>query len=222
MLYTIAGEGKLFYENKEYTLTENDLMVIDCRKPHKYYSPIGLWEHAYFDFTGLNTQYLTQKLNDISAVISLSPLEKEHFFNIIDLFFKTDENFNIIFNKECITFFTELLLHKKVQRNDISKGIEYIESNFRENIPAHLPARLCNMSEGTFCRKFKKTMGTTPHGYMIKLRVEYAAQMLISNSNSISEISEMAGFYDQNHLIRHFKKLTGITPAKYREKRTVL
>lgn len=216
MLYTIKGEGKLHYLGNEYTLKENDLMIIDCRKPHIYFSPTGYWEHAYFDFTGLNSLFLTEKLNQSAVRLQLTPIEKEHFFKIIDLFFLGNSHFELMFHKECTDLFAELISREGKTKSDISTAIDYIKLNFKEDISIKHLASLSHMSEVTFTRKFKAAMHTTPHDYIIKMKVQEAAQLLLSTTLSLEEIAENTGFYDRNHLIRHFKKQTGTTPSKYR------
>lgn len=49
-----------------------------------------------------------------------------------------------------------------------------------------------------------------------KLRVSYASKELATSDSSLGEIAQATGFSDQSHFSRTFKRLTGMTPAKYR------
>lgn len=112
---------------------------------------------------------------------------------------------------------TELSLRNCCIDEEIAKSVEYIKTNFVRDIRIEELARLCNMSEGNFSRRFKKAMGQTPHSYILKLRIERASSLLREGKYDLPSVAEKSGFYDENHLIRHFKREMGTTPSKYRQ-----
>lgn len=63
---------------------------------------------------------------------------------------------------------------------------------------------------------FRQTYGCTVGEYSRRLRVEFAASELSRSERPIIEIALAAGFYDQSHFSRTFKRHTGLTPAAYR------
>lgn len=66
-----------------------------------------------------------------------------------------------------------------------------------------------------FIRRFKLEMGLTPHKYLMQYRLSLAKRLLNSRF-SIAEAAQAAGFYDQSHLDRCFKKSVGLSPRDYR------
>ena len=59
--------------------------------------------------------------------------------------------------------------------------------------------------------------GLPPHQYVIARRVERARQLLQAGTNlSLAEVALRAGFSDQSHFCRHFKRLVGVTPGRFR------
>ncbi|CAM5537911.1 AraC family transcriptional regulator OS=Streptomyces fumanus OX=67302 GN=GCM10018772_29740 PE=4 SV=1 [Streptomyces fumanus] len=46
-------------------------------------------------------------------------------------------------------------------------------------------------------------------------RVERARQLLLAG-RAPADVATATGFYDQAHLTRHFKRLVGVTPGRYR------
>ena len=52
--------------------------------------------------------------------------------------------------------------------------------------------------------------------YIRKLRIEYACQTMLNPDISLAEIAAIAGFADQSHFGRTFKRLVGIPPAAFR------
>jgi len=68
-------------------------------------------------------------------------------------------------------------------------------------------------------RAFRRHFRTTPAAYLRKLRVERAARLLVETADPIAEIAVAAGFADQSHLNRVFKRSMGCTPASFRARR---
>lgn len=66
-----------------------------------------------------------------------------------------------------------------------------------------------------FIRRFKQTVGLTPHQFQIQNRIR-KAQRLICETNTITEAALTTGFCDQSHFIKQFEKLVGLTPSAYK------
>jgi AraC family transcriptional regulator len=64
----------------------------------------------------------------------------------------------------------------------------------------------------TFRRHYRRPIGE----YLRSLRIERASRELADGTGSISAISLRAGFYDQSHFTRVFRRHTGVTPARFR------
>ena len=54
--------------------------------------------------------------------------------------------------------------------------------------------------------------------YVIKLRLEYASQLLLSKLYTVKEVSEKSGFTDAKYFSRIFKEKYDMTPKKYATK----
>ncbi|MFF0105377.1 AraC family transcriptional regulator [Streptomyces hirsutus] len=64
-------------------------------------------------------------------------------------------------------------------------------------------------------RAFSGAYGIAPHQYLMSRRVGRARRLLL-DGRAPSEVAVATGFYDQAHLTRHFRKLVGVTPGRYR------
>jgi len=53
--------------------------------------------------------------------------------------------------------------------------------------------------------------------FVRQLRIEYACHELATSELPIVDIALSAGFFDQSHFTRTFKRLTGIVPSQYRQ-----
>ena len=64
------------------------------------------------------------------------------------------------------------------------------------------------------CRAFRAEIGLAPHAYLVRLRVNRAKELLRAGRRA-SEVATQVGFYDQSQLNRHFRRVVGVTPAKW-------
>jgi AraC family transcriptional regulator len=88
----------------------------------------------------------------------------------------------------------------------------YINDYLERQFSVDELAGIAQLSPYHFSRAFKKSVGISPHQYVIQQRVERAKQLLLQGKMSLSEIAIACGFSHQSHLNRHFKRLTGVTP----------
>jgi AraC-like DNA-binding protein len=63
-------------------------------------------------------------------------------------------------------------------------------------------------------RAFTRTYGIPPHRYVTGRRVDLARRLLVAGT-SAARAAAAAGFHDQAHLTRHFRRLLGTTPAAF-------
>lgn len=74
------------------------------------------------------------------------------------------------------------------------------------------------LTERTFKRRFKIATGYTPINYVQTLRIEEAKQLLESTSEAIDIIAQQTGYEDPTSFRRLFKRMTGVTPGRYRQR----
>jgi AraC family transcriptional regulator len=68
-------------------------------------------------------------------------------------------------------------------------------------------------------RAFHKRFGVPLAAHVRALRVDGARRLLRDSTLTLSDVATAAGFADQSHLTRVFKRATGLTPARYRRRR---
>jgi AraC family transcriptional regulator len=91
-------------------------------------------------------------------------------------------------------------------------------------VDAHISARLTvpelggvvGLSEAHFTRCFKRTVGLTPHAFVLKRRLQRAARLMLESSSALADIAVLCGFADQAHLCNQFKRVMGRSPAEWR------
>lgn len=94
---------------------------------------------------------------------------------------------------------------------------EHIRLHLDHAISLDELAAVAHLSKFHFIRSFRESTGYTPYEYLIRRRVERARDLLINNPRDVtlSHIATLVGFYDQSHLNRHFKRVTGTTPRQF-------
>ena len=104
--------------------------------------------------------------------------------------------------------------------NPIQKAIIYLDDHYAENITVEQLANISHYSVAQFRRLFHVLMQMSPSDYISTVRINTAKTLLATTNKRIGDIAAEVGFFDHAHFIRTFKRLTGLTPAKYRKHRT--
>lgn len=99
------------------------------------------------------------------------------------------------------------------------RWLRQAEEFFRAHFSEHLSLVMVSESVGVhavhLAREFRKHYGCTAGDYIRHLRVEYACREIGRATSSLAEIASAAGFSDQSHFSKVFRRVTGMTPAEY-------
>ena len=95
----------------------------------------------------------------------------------------------------------------------------HIETNLSGTIRVRDLARLVGLSNSYFCHAFKRRYGLTVHVYLTCRRIEMSQQLMLSTTDSLSEIALSCGMSDQAHFTRAFRRVVGETPNRWRQSR---
>ncbi len=92
---------------------------------------------------------------------------------------------------------------------------DYCFAHLSEKITLDALASLCDLGRFQFLRQFKQTVGMTPHAWLLRLRLEHACSLLSHSAQTIAEVAQGVGFYDQSHFNRAFRQAFGVAPSSY-------
>ncbi|MFD1067965.1 helix-turn-helix transcriptional regulator [Oceanobacillus locisalsi] len=104
---------------------------------------------------------------------------------------------------------------KKLQTSN-PPSMDYIHNHFKEPIRLETLANIEHYHPVYYSEWFKKRTGKSPQTYILELRLQEAARLLLSTGWSISRISEELGFENGSSFTRWFARHKGMTPTKYR------
>ncbi|MFJ8078402.1 AraC family transcriptional regulator [Streptomyces sp. NPDC096176] len=91
---------------------------------------------------------------------------------------------------------------------------ELLDERLLHGVSLDEASKLVHAHPTHLVRAFTAAFGIAPHQYMMARRIDRARRLLL-DGRPPAEVAAAAGFYDQSHLTRHFKRLVGITPGRY-------
>lgn len=91
---------------------------------------------------------------------------------------------------------------------------DLLDAHLRGAFTLDQAARILHAHPAHLVRAFRAAYGIPPHQYVTSRRVDLARRLLLDGVPPAAAATS-AGFYDQPHLTRHFKRVLGVTPARY-------
>jgi AraC-like DNA-binding protein len=224
-LFIFVDSGKLYIsrEGKNYIAEPNDIVILNCKKPHIYYAKENV-SFCFFHFDGsISSQLYDLIISRQDTVIhTQNPIS---VMNALTSIFSMAENGYD--NELKISAQIHVILSELVSENTpvydyaseiVTKAVKFMEQHFVENISVKMIAESVFLSEYHFSRLFRKHTNISPYAYIVRLRMIYACQLLTGSTDSIEVIGEKCGFNSVQHFIRSFTKNMKCGPSQYRKK----
>jgi len=239
--YCHEGRGILTAEGREFRFSADDITMISQDTMHISKSDKGTtsrWEYLYLDSRNLTERYELEKYSEAFSLINnpefigvISGKKYPDLKNILMVILnelhtqptgykESVRHLSAVFLIMLNRIITECFMSEygKVNyRHKIYPTIAYIEENYMNRIKTQELAEMCFMSETNFRRTFKSILGVSPQNYLSRVRMKKACEMMLNTDKSITEIAMDAGFGDSISLDRHFKRMFGVTPYKWRK-----
>ncbi|MBD1365773.1 helix-turn-helix transcriptional regulator [Mucilaginibacter sp. ZT4R22] len=159
---------------------------------------------------------LQLKLNDLISSLNSygynNSMVDEHLVFILNHLIRTQvSGINHANNINAVKQHTRLEIYKRLC---VAKDV--IESYYMEQPGLDAISSMCCLSIPQLIRQFKSVFNTTPHQYMIQVRLKRAVELLNNTNKPIHEITWRCGFENVSAFCRAFKLQYGIQPARYR------
>lgn len=106
------------------------------------------------------------------------------------------------------------LFNKDTMPTEISTVSRMIVENSEQEFTLNDLSQHTYISKYYLIKKFKESVGLTPHYFHIQARIR-KAQRLLHGGVKIAETASDTGFYDQSHFNKYFNQIVGITPHEY-------
>jgi AraC family transcriptional regulator len=97
----------------------------------------------------------------------------------------------------------------------LSRVVDCIHAGIDQQLDVAELASAAEQSSSHFPRLFRRSVGMSPHQYVIKVRLERALALLRTRTLAVVEIAAQTGFADQSHMCRWFRRVYGAAPMQF-------
>lgn len=216
LLILMVLQGSMTLEqNGTYTAGENEILLVDCYKPHKYYAN-GFAHTLWVHFDGNNakewfTEWGFSKAKGDSKTA-------DSLFRLIEAVKANESEYDI--SSRLYSLLCRIAKPESNIRNEraelVGTAKEFIEASFDKAVTVDDMAKSVNLSASYFSKIFKDATNLSPYDYLLSVRLEKAKELLHKTDYSVSEIAYRTGFNSDANFISFFKKQTGLSPLKFR------
>ena len=91
---------------------------------------------------------------------------------------------------------------------------ELLDADIAVGVTLQEAAATLQVSRSALVHAFRRRFGMSPHQYLISRRLDLARALLLDGA-AVADTAVLAGFHDQAHLSRHFKRLLGMPPGAW-------
>lgn len=227
LVIVLRGTETHICRGKSFQAVSGNLLVINANEAHSSKSVNSEYRVIY-----ISPEELKNLASEITGRNSEKPYfsepiikDSETFQSLLDFHLKLEQKVSPLeLESEYLSVIGRLIERQNRHHSSLeSIGKEphyvetirdYLSANYAENISLSELASLTNLSPFHLLRVFRKQTGVPPHEFQTQLRINQASRLL-RQGYSIADAALETGFFDQSHLTRNFKRITGMTPKYY-------
>ncbi len=228
LVYTVDGEGEMYYGGEYITLVAGSCCIIDCKEYHRYSTAKNAkdWHHCWvhLDGGGVDNYFIKGSQNRILFTLKVRHNTQELFKDLLNSSKNPDTDHMLE---------SSILLHQIVhnvfkgdhnidsdtdeRRRNIYATAKFLRDNCQNRILLEEMAYNAHLSKYHFSRLFKHYMGTSPYDYLLHHRITKAKHALCTTDLSVGEIALQCGFASESNFSSQFSRLSGMSPNRYRK-----
>lgn len=216
-----------FTAKMKYALTSGDVFEMT-----KLINGIG---NVYQEFP-MSSKLQDERILSTNAIIGIHEsllvvgINVNQFENLLNYYLLQINNATTIselrtININALIGFTKAVNKSKdieIKNPTIKRVVQYIDLNITHKILAKDICETLHINEHYLFTKFKEEIGKTLTEYINEKKIQRAMYYLTYTDKSISDISEFLDFSSQSYFQSVFKKVTGVTPQKYRQSSEIM
>ncbi len=225
-LYCTEGRGTIYLNGQKTELTPNTFFIIPKNTAHHYQSSADApWSIYWVHFIGDHAPILYERYLESQQAGHFIPYDERRIIaynQVFELLSKSFDKRNLeVLNILLFNFLSSFIYRHEINpgHNDsdmVNSSIAFMKANINNQYSIDELAKQQALSISHYSRLFYQKAGSTPVRYFNQLKIQRSCQMLYFTNRSIKEICAELGFTDPYYFSRLFKKLMGISPAKYK------
>jgi len=226
LLYIVSGTGTVCFVDHESYVNVGDSIIIppytDATIKSDEYAHLSV---CFILFSGTDVNVLLRNIGASSKGVSIisGELSETVLDSFKNLFLERDSlsgslsscgYLEIIFSEliKCVGVKNSSVIEKRDSR--IVEAVKYIEENYARGIGVTDIVEYVNLERTYFSRLFKDDTGLSPQSYLVELRLNKAAELILSGEGA-EKVSSKVGYSDYNTFVKAFKTKFGVTPQKF-------
>ncbi len=219
IIYKFEGETVYYSNGKSYLSSSDNAIILPKGSSYEWQCVKGgRYRCIEFDSDLCSEEIFTFPVNNQEKVLGFFEsvehkiLLKKHIGSIELI----RDVYSIIIN---LLSSSEKKYTPSLKQQKIYPAIEYIAKNYNKEIKNDYLASLVGISTVYFRKLFSEIYMTSPIAYVHSLRISKAKEMLLGEYGSVTDIAHSLGYSNIYDFSRTFKKIVGISPKKYVQKR---
>lgn len=222
------GGGELEYRGSRYATPTSSLFIVHPGEVHANQTATGCSFHSIYIEPEIIQQMLDEECGpkcELPFFLEAVMFDRDIIADYLLLHHASENGSSTLEREVLVRQFLFRLISKRSNlrpnvrvAGDESIAVrrvrEYITAHHERGISLRELELLTGLSPFHLTRVFSKTVGMPPHEFQTHLRVA-AAKKMIRHGHPIAEAAAGAGFADQSHFHRHFRRLMKITPGEY-------
>ncbi len=217
MTFLISGEMHYLYNDEPITLHTGDAILFPPGSVRERLGAVGDIQYASINIR--NSGNFEPRLSGVvrNAVTPAAVMQLE----ALDYAYNTASEFtqNTCLSMACALYYQLLCSAEENQDPVIASVKQYVREHITERISLSDISEHVHWSAEYCSSQFKKRTGKSVTEYINEEKTALAKRMIITGEIKLREISDRLGFSDYGYFNRVFKKITGISPMKYKPKK---
>ncbi|MDO4633782.1 MAG: AraC family transcriptional regulator [Eubacteriales bacterium] len=236
--FVISGRGSFTVNGRTAEIGLGEMFLICPDQDVSYTADADdPWQYAWIGFDGMRAENIVQHCGFTPQQQTLEVSSLESILRCIDKILENRlQTFsNDLKRKSCLLDLLSRLVDQNTQRSSlrlesekdtqsiyVHHAVEYIRAAYADGINVTDVANHVGISRTYLNNTFQKDLGISVQKFLIDFRLHRAANLLLSTTRLVSEISEAVGYDDPLAFSKSFKKKFGTSPRQYRELRQTL
>ena len=207
--YVVSGSGNFTREGKTYEIKAGQIFIIPPYTETYYQADKqNPWEYIWIGFT-------TEEIPEVFQVPVISTPNLHGIFKEM-LACEKIEKGRSAYLSGCLWKLVGMISeHTEYESDYIDKALNYMHSDYAEGITIQQIADSLGLNRKYFCQIFTKKVGVSPSQYLIRLRLNKAAELMVTYRHTPTTAAFSVGYDDIYHFSKIFKKHFGMSPREY-------